>query len=176
MFLTRGFASQGYPACKLQTEPVREDELVAVTGSNTAHKDAADQGSLLLVDYHRILRQQAISFWCSIAAAGVGFGFFIVTVVLILTMQPNLSMWMTGIGGVLVEVLTGLFYNIYKRTNSQLTEYRQHLILNRGYQLGDSICDKLKGELQRTLAGLVYTIANSKQEQAHIERGGDSSL
>jgi hypothetical protein len=159
----------GEPVEIIRGDIVGGDRIVNVTNiiqrlsqaePGDIQKIAASQIELLNSFYTSVLGQANRSFIWALVAAIIGLVFFLLAITfLLVTNSPNLALVST-IGGVLIEVISGINFALYGRTTAQLANFHQRLDQTQHFLLANSICEALQGEVQqKTRSELVMTIA-----------------
>jgi hypothetical protein len=116
---------------------------VAKADPKNIQEVAASQLSIINSYYHSGLQQSQQSFRWSLIWGGIGFGFLIVAVSVLLFRQPTEVAFASGIAGTLVEVFAGTYLYLYKHASDQLAAFRTSLESTQHLLLANSLCEKL---------------------------------
>ncbi len=123
---------------------------------------------------HSGLQQSQQSFRWSLVWGGLGFGFLLVAVSVLLFGKPTKGALASGIAGALVEVFAGTYLYLYKYASDQLAAFRTSLESTQRLLLANSMCEKLEGELEQTrraeLIGLMVRSAVDSQEPPQMSK------
>ncbi len=149
-------------------------EDVAKADPNNIQEVAASQLAIVNSYYQSGLQQSQRSFHWSLIWGGIGFGFLIVAVLVLLFQQSLRVAVASGVGGVLVEVFAGTYLYLYKHASDQLAQCRSSLDNTQWLLLANSMCEQLEGEVKQTaraeLVKLIGTAATSGQAVAFSEK------
>ncbi len=123
-----------------------------------------------LREYYVISKRQANrAFTSTLAICVLGFVVFIVGIVLSAVTEQELALYTTISGGI-VEVISGLFFWLYKSTTNQLNLYHERLGYTEKYltamQLAENMSPERKDETYRYIIEMVL-LDNS----SHIRKG-----
>lgn len=123
-------------------------------------KIAASQIRLLDSYYNAVLSQATKSFNFALIAAVIGLAFFVGAIGFLLNTQTSNVAIISVIGGVIVEVISGINFVLYGKTTNQLAYFHQRLDQTQRFLLANSICESLPGVAkQKTRSKLVAVIA-----------------
>ena len=140
----------------------RAVDQVANADPRNIQEVAASQQEIINSYYEAGLRQSQQSFGWSLIWGGVGFGFLIAAVAVLLYRQPTEIALASVIAGALVEVFAGIYLYLYKHTSDQLAEFRIGLESTQWLLLSNSMCERLEGEWEQTTrAELIRLTASS---------------
>lgn len=132
----------------------------------------ASQIQLLDNYYDLVLEQARKSFKWALIAAGVGFLFFVASVILLLIYRIQNISTISLIGGTLMEIISGINFHLYGRASKQLAHFHTRLDLTQRYLLANSLCENLEKNLkQKALYNLIKKIAafDSEESENNIE-------
>jgi hypothetical protein len=124
-------------------------ELAEVNPRNI-QEVAASQLAIVNSYYESGLQQSQQSFRWSLIWGGIGFGFLIVAVTMLLFQQPTSSAVVSGIAGAVVEGFAGIYLYLYKHASDQLAQFRRSLDNTQWLLLANSMCEQLEGEAKQT--------------------------
>jgi hypothetical protein len=115
----------------------------------------------LLVGYHEIVMSQSRkSFFWALIGAATGLGFFVAASGYALWTGNTVTAAIPVIAGAIFEVVSGIMFNLYGKTTSQLGDFHGRLETLQRYLLANSICESLQGEARdSTRSDLVREIA-----------------
>lgn len=137
-------------------------EKTAKANPNNIQEVAASQLAIINSYYQSGLQQSQQSFRWSLIWGGIGFGFLIFAVGVLLFRQPTEVAFASGIAGALVEVFAGTYLYLYKHASDQLAAFRTSLESTQRLLLANSMCEKLEGEIEQTTrAELIRLMVNS---------------
>jgi len=130
---------------------------------------AASQIELLSIYHNVVLDQARRSFYWALVAAGVGFCFFLASVVFVYLKQDSDTATFSLVSGALVEVIASINFFLYGKTSAQLSEFQEKLDRTQRYLLANSVCEGLsddakqiaRAELVRAIAGIDASSRNS---------------
>jgi hypothetical protein len=143
---------------------------VAKADPNNIQEVAASQLSIINSYYQSGLRQSQQSFSWSLIWGGVGFGFLLLAVGVLLFRQPTEVAVASGIAGALVEAFAGIFLYLYKHASDQLAAFRVSLESTQRLLLANSMCEKLEGETEQTTrAELIRLMVNSAVQLTRVK-------
>ena len=116
----------------------------------------------ILDSYHReVLVQAKDSFRWALISSGVGFLFFLTSVVFLLYRQPRNQAVIPLISGAVVEVIAGVNFYLYGKATVQLSSFHRKLDQTQRFLLANSMCESLDGEAKQTArAELVKTVSS----------------
>lgn len=138
-------------------------ERVAEANPKNIQEVAAAQAEIITSYYLNGLEQSKKSFFWSLIWGGIGSGFLLVAVSVLLLRQPTEIAYASGIGGVLVEMFAGTYLYLYKHASDQLATYRLALENMQKILLANSMCEGLSTEAKQSaridLIRLVVTSA-----------------
>jgi hypothetical protein len=123
---------------------------VAKADSSNIQEVAASQLGIINSYYQSGLQQSQQSFRWSLIWGGIGLGFLIASVIVLLFRQPTEVALASGIGGAIVEVFAATYQNLYKHASDQLAAFRTSLESTQRLLLANSMCEKLEGEIEQT--------------------------
>lgn len=136
----------------------------------------------LLDEYHEIVLAQARkSFRLAAFMAVSGLVLFAFAVSQLLLQGANDAAIIAGIGGAVVEVVSGIGFYLYAKASGQLAEFQSRLDRTQRFLLANSICGSLKpaardearAELIRAVAGLSLLLPESERAlRAESRQGG----
>lgn len=107
---------------------------------------------------------------------GIGSGFLIIAVSVLLLRQPSEIALASGIGGVLVEMFAGTYLYLYKHASDQLSTYRLALENMQKILLANSMCEGLDtGAKQNTRIELIRLVVTSATKQDTSSSGSQKS-
>jgi len=137
-------------------------EQVAQTDPANIQEVAASQLAIINSYYQSGLEQSQQSFRWSLIWGGIGFGFLILAVGVLL-FQGSLSVAIvSGVAGALVEAFAGIYLYLYKHASDQLAAFRASLEETQRLLLANSMCEKLKGDLeQSTRADIIQLVVRA---------------
>lgn len=128
----------------------------------------ASQLDLLVRYYDVVLKQAEKSFRWALAAAGLGFVFFLFAVLVVLFTDKQNIGHISVIGGALIEVIAGVNFFLYGKTTTQLANFHQRLNNTQRIIIANSICESidgdLKGETRAVLVGKIAALFNDEAE------------
>ncbi len=137
-------------------------ERVAEANPRNIQEVAAAQAEIINSYYLNGLEQSKKSFFWSLIWGGIGSGFLLVAVSVLLLRQPTEIAYASGIGGVLVEMFAGTYLYLYKHASDQLATYRLALENMQKILLANSMCEGLDTEAkQRARIDLIYLVITS---------------
>lgn len=161
LFLAVGFAPE--PSVKPAQALQNAVERVAEANPKNIQEVAAAQAEIINSYYLNGLEQSKKSFFWSLIWGGIGSGFLLVAVSVLLFRQPTEIAYASGIGGVLVEMFAGTYLYLYKHASDQLATYRLALENTQKILLANSMCEGLDTEAKQSaridLIRLVVTSA-----------------
>ncbi len=123
---------------------------VAKANPNNIQEVAASQLSIINSYYQSGLQQSQQSFRWSLIWGGIGLLFLIAAVSFLLIREPTEVALASGIGGAIVEVFAATYLYLYKHASDQLAAFRASLESTQHLLLGNSMCEKLEGEIEQT--------------------------
>jgi Cyanobacterial TRADD-N associated 2-Transmembrane domain len=123
---------------------------VAKANPNNIQEVAASQLSIINSYYQSGLQQSQQSFRWSLIWGGIGLIFLIAAVSFLLIREPTEVALASGIGGAIVEVFAATYLYLYKHASDQLAGFRASLESTQRLLLGNSMCEKLEGEIEQT--------------------------
>lgn len=124
-------------------------ERVAEADPKNIQEVAAAQAEIINSYYLNGLEQSKKSFFWSLIWGGIGSGFLLVAVSVLLLRQPTEIAYASGIGGVLVEMFAGTYLYLYKHASDQLAKYRFALENMQKILLANSMCEGLNTEAKQ---------------------------
>jgi hypothetical protein len=135
-------------------------DRVSKSDLNNLPEIAASQLEIINSYYQGVLAQAQRSFLWALIAAGVGLGFFIGSVVFLITQQSNNLSAVSLISGALIEVISAINFYLYAKASSQLAAFHVALERTQRMLMANSICELIEGDLkQSTRADLVRRVA-----------------
>jgi len=158
-------AAQFSPEPSVNTEQALQNavERVAEANPKNIQEVAAAQAEIINSYYLNGLEQSKKSFFWSLIWGGIGSGFLLGAVSVLLFRQPSEIAYASGIGGVLVEMFAGTYLYLYKHASDQLATYRLALENMQKILLANSMCEGLGTEAKQSaridLIRLVVTSA-----------------
>ncbi len=135
--------------------------LGAVARADPGNIQEVAASQLLLTNnyYRSVLRQARQSFIAAVIAAGAGLGFFASAVAVLLATGALDAAIIAALGGVIVEVISGLNFWLYSHAASQLDAFHLRLERTQHFLLANSVCESLSApERDRVRAMLVQQI------------------
>jgi hypothetical protein len=145
-------------------EQKREQAVIRIAKADPKNiqEVAASQLAIINSYYQSGLQQSQQSFRWSLIWGGIGFGFLIVAVSMLLLGKPTNVAFASGIAGALVEVFAGTYLYLYKHASDQLASFRASLESTQRVLLANSMCEKLEGEREQiTRAELIHLVVSS---------------
>lgn len=121
-------------------------EQVAQADSTNIQEVAASQLAISNSYYMSGLQQSKQSFFWSLIFAGIGIAFFCSASAVILFRQPTELAYVATIGGVVLELLSGTCFFLYRRATDQLAAFRTSLNNMEIFLLANSMCESLQGD------------------------------
>jgi hypothetical protein len=135
-------------------------EDVASVDPTNIQEVAASQLALSNSYYGSVLAQARQSFRSAVAAASLGFVFFLAAIAIALVRSDLDASVISALGGAIVEAIAGLNFWLYSRTAAQLDSFHQRLERMQRFLLANSVCLNIQGdERATTMARLVSTIS-----------------
>lgn len=120
---------------------------------------AASQLALTNSYYQSVLKQARQSFGAAVIAASAGSIFFAGAVVVVLADKSLNAAIISALGGLIVEVISGLNFWLYGHAASQLDAFHLRLESTQHFLLANSVCESLSAnERDRVRALLVERI------------------
>jgi hypothetical protein len=138
--------------------------LGAVASADPGNIQEVAASQLLLTNnyYRSVLRQARQSFAAAVAAAGAGLIFFAGAVLVLLASDALEAAVISALGGVVVEIISGLNFWLYSYASSQLDAFHLRLERTQHFLLANSVCESLSvNERDRVRARLVEQIASA---------------
>ncbi len=125
---------------------------------------AASQIELLTSFYTLALSQAGRSFKWALGAGIAGVVVILLSLAVLFTRPLGelaaVSSIIAAVGGVIVEVISGLLFYLYGKTSTQLADFHIRLDRTQRYLLANSMCEGLDGDYkQQSRQELVRTIA-----------------
>jgi hypothetical protein len=126
-------------------------------------KIAASQQKILTEYHYLALGQARSSYRWAIAAGGIGLGFFVMAVSLLLLADTGEGAVIPLVAGAIVEVISGVNFYVYGLASRQLAEFHGRLDATQRFLLANSVAlsiesedgrEKSQQELVRAIAGL----------------------
>jgi TRADD-N domain-containing protein len=148
-----------------------ESVLTTIRGGDHDIKTTAiAQIDLLTKYYNRVLKQANDSFWWAEATAAAGFLLFGIAVACVIWGEANQALngaTIAGLGGAIVQVISGLQFWLYGKTTDQLAHFHQSLEQTQRFLIASSLCDSLddKATQLNALSTLIATISGSEPTQ-----------
>ena len=137
-------------------------ERVAEANPKNIQEVAAAQVEIINSYYLNGLEQSKKSFFWSLIWGGIGSGFLLVAVSVLLFRQPTEIAYASGIGGILVEMFAGTYLYLYKHASDQLSLYRLALENMQKLLLANSRCEGLDTEAkQNARLDLIHLVVTS---------------
>jgi hypothetical protein len=138
-------------------------------GDHNIRTTAIAQIDLLTKYYNRVLKQANDSFWWAEATAVAGFLLFGVAVACVVWGEANQALngaAIAGLGGAVVQVISGLQFWLYGKATDQLAAFHQSLDQTQRFLMASSLCDSLddKAAQLNALSSLIATISGSNVE------------
>ena len=174
LFLAVGFA----PESSLNTGQVLQNavERVAEANPKNIQEVAAAQVEIINSYYLNGLEQSKKSFFWSLIWGGIGSGFLLVAVSVLLFRQPTEIAYASGIGGVLVEMFAGTYLYLYKHASDQLALYRLALENMQKLLLANSMCEGLDTEAKQSARlDLIHLVVTSATQLDMSSSGSQKS-
>ncbi len=125
-------------------------ERVAEANPKNIQEVAAAQVEIINAYYVNGLEQSKKSFFWSLIWGGIGSGFLLGAITVLLFRQPTEIAYASGIGGVLVEMFAGTYLYLYKHASDQLATYRLALEKMQKILLANSMCEGLDTEAKQS--------------------------
>lgn len=131
---------------------------------------ATAQTNLLKGYYADVLSQSHSSFTAALVCAIGGFVVFLVGLYLLYSNTNNSSLITVGtistVGGIIVQVISGLLFYLYARTTTQLSSFHIRLLRVQRFLLANKICDSIADPTARdgSRAKLVDEIATASAD------------
>ncbi len=116
---------------------------VARADPSNIQEVAASQLLLTNSYYHSVLRQARQSFVAAIIAASAGLTFFAAAVIVLLLTRALDAAILSTLGGVIVELISGLNFWLYSHAASQLDAFHLRLERTQHFLLANSVCESL---------------------------------
>ncbi len=133
--------------------------------------DAATAQTELLKNYYAdVLNQSRSSFTAALVCAIAGFIVFLVGLYLLYSNTNSSSLITVGtvstVGGIIIQVISGLFFYLYARTTTQLSSFHIRLLRVQRFLLANKICDSIADAAARdgSRAKLVDEIATASAD------------
>jgi transcriptional regulator with XRE-family HTH domain len=125
-------------------------ERVAKANPKNIQEVAAAQTAIIIAYYYNGLEQSKKSFVWSLIWGGIGSGFLLGAITVLLFRQPTEIAYASGIGDVLVEMFAGTYLYLYKHASDQLATYRPALENMQKILLANSMCEGLDTEAKQS--------------------------
>jgi hypothetical protein len=128
---------------------------------------AATQIRLLNSYYETILLQAKRSFLFAVTFASIGLLLFFIAIIFFLFLHTSNAAAISVVGGVIVQVISGINFVFYGKTTSQLSVFHNRLEKTQRFLLANSVCESLENELKgKARMHLIYTIISDSSEQS----------
>jgi hypothetical protein len=144
-----------------QLPPSGEVALGVVARADPGNIQEVAASQLLLTNnyYRSVLRQARQSFIAAVIAAGAGLAFFAAAVIVSLSTNALDAAIISALGGIIVELISGLNFWLYSHAASQLDAFHLRLERTQHFLLANSVCESLSaGDRDRVRALLVQQI------------------
>ncbi len=142
------------------TTAVMEHLADAPTGN--VQQIAASQIQLLSAYYDLALNQARRSFRWALVASGVGLGFFILAISVLMLDKSGDIAQVSVISGALIEFIAGVNFVLYGRAVGQLSVFHTRLEGTQRFLLANSLCEGLGDELKgQARSQLIAKLADS---------------
>ena len=100
--------------------------------------------------YMNVLRQSQQSFLWALIAAGIGLLFFFAGVVFMLIRQPTTLSYVSTFGGVIIEVIAGVNFALYRHASDQAATYHVRLDRIQRFFISNSACENIEGDIKHS--------------------------
>jgi transcriptional regulator with XRE-family HTH domain len=124
-------------------------EQVAQADPRNIQEVAASQLAIINSYYLNGLEQSQQSFRWSLIWGGIGLGFLITAVGVLLFRQPTEIAYASGIGGAILDLLAGTYLFLYKHASDQLASFRLALDNTQRLLLANSMCEGLEKDAKQ---------------------------
>jgi hypothetical protein len=139
--------------------------VVARADPTNIQEVAASQLAITNSYYRSVLGQARQSFVAAVVAASAGLAFFGVSVAVTLRSSNVSAAALSALGGIVVEVISGLNFWLYSRASAQLGAFHLRLEDTQRFLLANSVCESLgAAERDATRALLVRTIIGAPDD------------
>ncbi|EFH80630.1 TRADD-N-associated membrane domain-containing protein [Ktedonobacter racemifer] len=122
---------------------------------------AASQLAIINSYYQSGLEQSRQSLRWSLVWCGIGFGFFLTAVGIVLFQKSLEISIISVISGAIIEVSASTYLLLHRRASDQLSTFRSSLESTQWILLANSMCENLEGEIkQNTRSEIIRVIVN----------------
>lgn len=139
----------------------RAAQDISKTPVDDVQGNASNQITILASYYSEGLTQAKTSFRSALIISGIGFFFFLTSVIFVLNRQPRDRTLIPLVSGAIIEVVAGINFYLYGQATKQLAIFQNKLDQMQRFLLANSICESLEGDSkQAARTKLVETVSS----------------
>jgi hypothetical protein len=128
------------------TDPSPAIEKIGQAEPSNHQAMAAPHLEIANTYYMNVLRQSQQSFLWALIAAGIGLLFFFAGVVFMLIRQPTTLSYISTFGGVIIEVIAGINFVLYRHASDQAATYHVRLDRIQRFFISNDACENIEGD------------------------------